>query len=147
LSASGGETTDAGEKTQGRATRSLAAHLERVVMRLTNARATGAIDGTFESVIDAAARELDVARASARGVRGDARQALIARLTALDEELLQRARAAVDEPTRAALVDDAETELAAFRERMAPEAFARVRDAACDRLLRERFRLPIVAFE
>jgi hypothetical protein len=147
LSLSSGETTDAGGKLQGRATSSLPAHLERVVMRLTNARASGAIDGTFESVIDAAARELDAARASARGVRGDARQALIARLTALDGELLQRARAVLDESTRTALVDDAETELAAFRDRMAPEAFARVRDAAVDRLVRERFRLPIVAFE
>jgi len=147
LSAGGSDTMDVGEKSQGRAAPSLPVHLERVVMRLTNARVNGAIDGTFESVIDAAARELDAARASARGVRGDARQALIARLAALDGELLQRARAALDEPARAALVDDAESELAAFRERMAPTAFARVRDAAVDRLLRERFRLPIIAFE
>jgi hypothetical protein len=147
LSATNGETEDARGKTHGRAASSLPAHLERVVMRLTSARAAGAIDGAFESVIDAAARELDAARAAARGVRGDARQALIARLSALDGELLQRARAALDEPTRAALVEDAEAELAAFRERMASEAFARVRDAAFDRLVRERFRLPIIAFE
>jgi hypothetical protein len=147
LSASASETTGGDGKPQGRATPSLPAHLERVVMRLTNARVSGAIDDSFESVIDAAARELDAARASARGVRGDARQALIARLTVLDRQLLERARAALDEPTRASLLGHAETELAAFRDRMAPDAFLRVREAAFDRLVRERFRLPIVAFE
>jgi hypothetical protein len=146
VSASAGEPTNGDQQTEHRSKESLPAHLQRVVMRLTNARAQGSIDETFDAFIDAAARELDAARASAGGVRGEARQALIARLTALDGALLQCARAALDEPTRASLLDDAETQLAAFRDRMTPEAFARVREAAFDRLLRERFRLPIIAF-
>ena len=83
--------------------RSLPAHLERVVLRLTAARASGRIDEAFDAVIDRAARELDLARASGGGVRGEARQALIDRLAALDGELLQAARAALDEPSRGAL--------------------------------------------
>jgi hypothetical protein len=125
---------------------SLPAHLERVVRRLTTARATGKIDETFDRLIDQAARDLDLARSSAHGVRGQARQTLIDRLTALDLELLRTARAAVDEPARLALTSEAESELATFRSRMTPAVFARTREAAVDRLLRERFGLPTVTF-
>ena len=125
---------------------SLPAHLERVVSRLTSARVSGSIDRSFDEVIDRIDRELDQARAASRGVRGDARQALIARLSALDVELLQTARTALDDPSRAALVNEADEELAGFRDRMAPDAFARARDAAFVRLLRQRCGLPTVAF-
>jgi hypothetical protein len=97
-------------------------------------------------LIDRVARELDEARASARGVRGDARQELMARLAALDDELLQAARARIDEESRAALAREASAELAIYRDRMAPDAFARATDAAFARLVRERFGLPIVTF-
>ena len=122
------------------------AHLERVVTRLTAARVTGKIDAAFEALIDRAARELDLARASARGVRGDVRQALLARLMALDEELLSTARGQVDDRARAALLGEAEAELATYRDRMAADAFARARDTVFDRLLRERLGLPVVTF-
>jgi hypothetical protein len=141
--ATGGEDPD---RDRSRRTPSLPAHLERVVMRLTAARANGRVHEAFDDLIDAASRELDVARGAGGGLRGEARQALIARLAALDAELLQAARRSLDEESRARLMSDADAELAAFRERMAPEAFDRARDAACDRLVRERFGLPIVAF-
>jgi hypothetical protein len=146
LSATAGEAAGREETHEARATSSLPAHLERVVMRLTDARTSESIDDSFEPLIEAAARELESARGQAGGVRGAARQATLARLAALDAQLLQCARTALDEPARASLVARAERELAAFRERMAPEVFARVRDAAFDRLLRERFRLPTIAF-
>ena len=125
---------------------SLPAHLERVVMRLTAARANGRIGAEFDDLIDAAARELDLARGVASGLRGEARHALVARLAALDVEILQAARAALDERARTTLINDADGDLAAFRDRMAPDALARARDAAFDRRVRERFGLPIVAF-
>ncbi|MEO8260304.1 MAG: hypothetical protein ABI868_23360 [Acidobacteriota bacterium] len=125
---------------------SLPAHLERVVMRLSAARANGRIGGEFDDLIDAAARELDLAQSVASGLRGAARHALIARLAALDAEILQAARAALDEPARATLMNDADQDLAAFRDRMASDVFVRARDAAFDRRVRDRFGLPIVAF-
>ena len=125
---------------------SLPAHLERAVLRLTQARATGALGASFDEVIDRVARELDAARAGLRGVRGEARQALVDRLAALDAELVRRVRASLDEPARASLAREADEELAGFRAAMAPDAFARAREAAVDRLIRERFGLPIVAF-
>ena len=125
---------------------SLPAHLERAVLRLTQARAAGALGPAFDEVIDRVARELDAARAQARGVRGDARQALLTRLIALDAELIQHAGATLDEATRVSLARDADEELAGFRAAMAQDAFARARDAAIDRLIRERFGLPTLAF-
>jgi len=134
------------EEGGARTSSSLPAHLERVVTRLTTARVTGKIDAAFEGLIDRVARELDLARASSRGVRGDARQALLARLMALDEELLAIARGQVDDQMRAALLGEAEAELAAYRDRMAADAFTRARDTVFDRLLRERLGLPVVTF-
>lgn len=125
---------------------SLPAHLERVVLRLTAARAGGRIDEAFDTVIDAVARELDRARASAGGLRGDARQALIGRLAALDLELLATAKATLDDVAVAELQREADEELAGFRTAMVSDVFARARAAAVDRLVRERFGLPLVAF-
>ncbi len=125
---------------------SLPAHLERVVMRLTGARATGALGGASDEVIDRVARELDAARATAGGVRGDARRALLARLSELDAELLRAARASLDDAARVAMAKDAEAELAGFRAGMPPDVYARTLDAAVDRMTRERLRLPVVSF-
>ena len=125
---------------------SLPAHLERVVMRLSSARATGALGEGCDEVIDRVARELDAARAAAGGVRGDARRALLARLAELDADLLRAARASLDEAARGAIARDAEGELAGFRAGMTPDVYVRTLDQAIDRLTRERLRLPIVSF-
>jgi len=125
---------------------SLPAHLSRVVLRLTSARAGGSLGDAFDALIDRVAAELDAARAKAGGLRGDARQALLDRLSALDAELMQQARDALGDMARAALIRDAEAELAGFRAGMAAEAFARARDAAMDRLVRERVKLPTITF-
>jgi hypothetical protein len=125
---------------------SLPAHLERVVTRLTAARASGAIGDAFDPIVDRVASELDAARSQAHGVRGTARQALIDRLSALDAELLGEARRQLDESERAALGREADEELRAFRGGMSADAFARAHEAAVDRLVRERFNLPTIAF-
>jgi hypothetical protein len=125
---------------------SLPAHLERVVRRLTQARASGSLGAPFDEVIDRVAHELDAACSGARGVRGEARQALLRRLITLDAELLEQAKATLDEPGRAALAREADEELSGFRAAMAPDAYGRAREAAIDRLIRERFNLPIVVF-
>jgi hypothetical protein len=125
---------------------SLPAHLERVLLRLTSARATGALDASFDSLLDRVARELDAARAEARGVRGPARQALVERLAALDREMLDGALTVLGETESARLMSDAEGELSAFRTGMSADVFARARSAAVDRLVRERFALPTITF-
>ncbi len=125
---------------------SLPLHLERVLLKLTAARANGSLGDEFDALIDRVSAELERARAAAGGVRGDARQALLARLSALDEELLEGARGSLGDSDLAALTREAGDELASFRERMTADAFARARDGALSRLIRERFGLPTMAF-
>ena len=125
---------------------SLPAHLQRVVMRLTSARSSGSVGPTFDALIDRVADELETARSDARGVRGERRRQLVERLAALDRELLLEARAATDENALDALRREADTELAPFKGGMTADAFARAREAAIDRLVRERYRLPTIAF-
>jgi hypothetical protein len=125
---------------------SLPSHLERVVMRLSAARARGSLGEAFDALIDRVAAELDAARARAGGLRGGSRHALLDRLSAIDAELLQQAGALLDDTVRAALRREADEELAGFRAAMSPEAFARAQRAAMDRLVRERFGLPTIGF-
>jgi hypothetical protein len=90
--------------------------------------------------------ELDAARAKAGGLRGDARQALVHRLSSIDAELLREARAGLDTSALESLAREADEELAGFRSGMTREAFARAHDAAVNRLVRERFHLPTVEY-
>jgi len=125
---------------------SLPAHLQRVVMRLTSARSGGSVGPAFDALIDRVADELETARSAAGGIRGERRRQLVERLAALDRELLLEARAATGEDTLDGLRREADTELAPFKGGMAADALARAREAAIDRLVRERYRLPTIAF-
>jgi hypothetical protein len=126
---------------------SLPAHLERVVRRLTSARAGGSLGGEFDALIDRVAVELDAARAKAGGLRGEARRALCDRLASLDADLLAQARLTLDQSARTEVEREADEDLAQFRTGMTAAAFAAARTAAIDRLVRARFNLPIVTFD
>jgi hypothetical protein len=137
---SGGEQEE-GSRRHG----SLPSHLERVIARLTTLR-TGEqrpIDATIDGIV----RELDAARVGAKGLRGEARQAFLERLRALDQVLIDAARADHDADAIEQLALEADAELAQFRDRMPREAYEHSRRAAVDRLIRDRGRLPVIAFE
>lgn len=125
---------------------SLPAHLERVVMRLTSARAAGSLGPDADGVIDRIADDLDRARAASRGLRGAAREVLLRRLGEFDRELLTLARGALTPAAAAAIEAEASAELAEFRDTMPAEAYARAHAAAVDRLVRERAGLPVVVY-
>jgi hypothetical protein len=125
---------------------SLPAHLDRVIARLTALRSSGR-SPAFDTRLDEAVRELDRARAAAKQARGASRAALIDRLVALDRELLEAARTEIDQPRRASLLAEAETDIAPFAARMTAEARARAIDAAFDRLLRDDVGLPVLFHE
>lgn len=124
---------------------SLPAHLERVVARLTALRAGDGrpLDTTLEELI----RELDAARSGARSLRGDARHAFVERLRALDQHLIATARDDCGADMLPELLAEADRELTPFRARMPDEAYAQSRNAAVNRLVRERLRLPVITFE
>ena len=116
-----------------------------MLFRSTALRGGG--DPALAETIDAAVREIDAARGTAKTLRGEARERLLARLRTLDASLLDAVRARCDEATLDELGRDADTELAAFRDRMPAEAYQQSRRACIDRLVRERARLPILMFE
>jgi hypothetical protein len=141
----GASGADADEGGAGRRHASLAAHLERVVARLTVLRAGNG--ASLREVVDPLVAELDAARGSAKGLRGDARRVFLTRLHALDAQLLAAARERVDAGTLEGLATEADAELAPFRDRMPPDAYARAHTACIDRLIRDRLSLPVVSFE
>ena len=124
---------------------SLAAHLEKVVARLTTRR--GGADRSLDAALDAIIRELDTARAGAKGLRGERRDALLQRLRALDDLLRAAAREGCDAGVLRGLASEADTQLAPFRDRMAASAYVQSHQACVDRLLRERAQLPTIAFD
>ena len=124
---------------------SLTAHLDRVVARLTALR--GSTGANLGDLVDPLVAELDAARAGARGLRGEARQRLLDRLQALDAQMLSAVRERLDPAALGELGTDADAELAPFRDRMPPEAYGHARLACIDRLVRDRFSLPVVTFE
>ena len=126
-------------------TRSLPAHLERVIARLTGLRGREA--GRLDETLDAIVRELDAARSGAKAQRGVARESFLARLRELDGVLLNAVGTLQAPETLAALEREAETELEPFRARMPEEAYAQARRACVDRLVRERADLPVIAFD
>ena len=124
---------------------SLPAHLERVIARLTATRAGE--DRTLDPILDEIIRELDTARARAKSVRGEARDALIDRLQALDLSLADAVRDRCDAATLTELETEADEELQPFRARMPAEAYQQSRRACVNRLLRERAGLPRISYE
>lgn len=139
-----GAPTDAAES-PGQRHGGLPAHLEKAIARLTARRAGD--DRGLDAALDAAVRELDAARPAAKTLRGEARRQFLERLRALDRTLLDAARGRYDPPLLAALIGEAEAELLPFRDRMPADAYARSLSACVDRLLREKERLPTLAFD
>jgi hypothetical protein len=125
----------------------LAAHIERVVARLTSVRGGAEYSASFAESVDATVRQLDHLSVDARRVRGEARADIIDRLRVLDAELMAAAERAVSPETTVKLRREADQELAPFAGRMSGEAFERARRAAFIRLLRESMRLPLVGYE
>ncbi len=136
----------AGEAAEERRRRSLPAHLERSVARLTVLRAGGQRSRAFDEACDRIVTELDAAKCGGRAPRGDARQVLMDRLAALDRDLLEIARGELSGEEMATLRAEAEAELAPFRGRMAREAHDAALTAAVDRLVRDRYGLPDLRF-
>jgi hypothetical protein len=123
---------------------SLPAHLERVIARLTMLRGGAVLD---DPLIDQVIRELDTVRASAKGLRGSAREAVLDRLRRVDADLLSRVRAGCAPDELAELREQAEQELAPFKDRLPAAAYEQAAVACVERLLRVRTRVPHVAFD
>jgi hypothetical protein len=146
-----GVTTSAGSSAAGEAATgrrkgpSLPEHIERVLLRLTNLRATAVLGADADALIDRVSIELDRAKRGG-GLRGDARQAAIERLAAIDAALVSLARAAMSAGGLESLEREAAADLSPYRSTMTPEAYAQAFDRTTTRLVRERIGLPVVSY-
>ena len=123
----------------------LPAHLDRLVSRLTAPRAWE--NCTFSTTLDDIVLELDVVRTGSRKLRGEAREALFVRLRVLDLYLLEAARASCDAQMLQRFGTEADVQLAPFYNRMSTAVYSESKQACIDRLIREYFGLPVIAYE
>jgi len=130
-----------------RAGSSLRLHLERAALRLSSADALGRLGAGADALIERLSAELDRARTHAGGLRGDARAALLARLVALDRDLMGIARSALEAAERATIDEEARLELEPYRARLSADRYQQALSLAVDRLVRERAGLPVLVFD
>jgi hypothetical protein len=123
---------------------SLTKHLERVIDRLT---ALGGQLDRSESFRDRTAvllAEVVAIRDRARELRGKPRDDLLPALESLDRTLIAAARADLGEDVIVGFRQDAADQLAAYHDRLSPDAWQRAIEATVENLLRERLRLPTI---
>jgi hypothetical protein len=125
----------------------LAAHIERVIARLAHARGAGAATTRLQHHLEQAIRDLEQTVPAAGRARGDARAEIITRLARTDDELMAAAASQLDEERAEQLRLEAGEELAAFGNRLPPDARARAIEAAFGRLVREHAGLPTIRYE
>lgn len=125
--------------------RSLPAHLQRVVQKLSSARATA--DASVAKELDRSLDSIEELRARSTSFRGGARTRAIERLAEIDREMMVAVRTAASREMLAAMRAEAEQELSGFAPRMSAETYARAVEGATERLLRDRFGLPRVEYE
>jgi hypothetical protein len=125
---------------------SLPSHIDRAIARLTALRASPSLEKgeAFAGRLDAVVRELDRLKLSAKQARGEGRAAILDRLAALDADLVDLAREALDTAVRAELMARAAEEIAPFAARMSPDARTAAIDAAFARLAREAAGFPLL---
>ena len=123
---------------------SLSKHLERVSDRLSRLLGRHDLPDTFLERVNLTISAVSAARERARTARGAARDDIAASLKPLDAELVAAARLALDAAARNELHRQAEGELSSYRARMDLVAWDKAIGAVTDRLLRERFGLPVI---
>jgi hypothetical protein len=123
----------------------LTAHLERVVARLVGSRARRS--PAFEQHVEALLAEIDRLSGESKKSRGDARAAILDRLSELDKGLLRMATAELDDDAVAAARREAEAELAPFGSRLSPEMRTQAVEAAFERHVRDTLGLPMIRYQ
>ena len=126
---------------------SLSKHLERVSDRLSRLLGRHDVPEAFLERVNVTISAVAAARDRARTARGASRDEIAAALRPLDRELMTAARVMLGEAARDQLQTQAEGELAAFRNRLDGDAWKMAVDATVDRLLRERFGLPVIEMD
>lgn len=116
--------------------------LERAIDRLVATAGRLEWPESFRSDINGVLDRLVALRDAVKGTRGVARDELLARLPDLDQTMMSAARAAMPGERYAALREEAASDLAPFRSRLAADAWEQAIDVTADRAVRAFFGLP-----
>jgi hypothetical protein len=121
---------------------SLAKHLDRALDRL--GRVTGRLElpESLRDGLSGIMTELAAMREQAKGARGPDRDHYVAKLAAMDIELLNLARSCSAEEFVTTARRDAEQDLSSYRVRLSGDAWTKALNATSDQLLRDRLGLP-----
>jgi hypothetical protein len=125
----------------------LAAHIERAIARLANARGAGPASSALHRHLEQAIRDLEQLAGPAAGARGDQRAGIVSELSRLDDEVMTVAINQLDPERAGGLRAEAAEELAGFGNRMPPEVRAKAIESAFARLVRESAGLPTIRYE
>jgi hypothetical protein len=142
-------TAVAGESAEAPPARkpALAAHIERVIARLANARGAGPPATVLHKHLEQAIRDLEQIAGSAVRVRGEQRAGIIAELSRMDDDLMIAAIAQLEEDRARQLRAEAAEELAAFGSRLPADVRTKAIESAFARLVRESASLPTIRYE
>jgi hypothetical protein len=124
---------------------SLAAHIDRAISRLV-ARQTNPATAALDAEIARTIEQLESLRDAAATARGLGRAQLVEQLSALDRALAAAARKSCPADLQASVALEAAGDLEPFRDRMEATVYQQAVDAATDRVLREKFTLPTLAY-
>jgi hypothetical protein len=124
---------------------SLAAHIDRAISRLV-ARQTNPATAALDAEIARTIEQLESLRDAAATARGLGRAQLVEQLSALDRALAAAARSSCSADLQASIALEAAGDLEPFRDRMEATVYQQAVDAATDRVLREKFTLPTLAY-
>jgi hypothetical protein len=132
------------EATRDASRPSLPAHLQRIMQKLSSARASAG--EPIAAVLDRSLDAIEEVRTRAGSLRGTARAQALEQLEQIDREMMDGVRAALSRDVLAELGRDAREELAGFAPRMSAGSFDQALAGATERLIRERFGLPRVVY-
>ncbi len=143
-----GVTADAGGEAEEASRKpALASHIERALRRLRAIEATPSISDQFQQIVRTTMTALEALGEDARTARGEKRAAIIERLLELDKTLLDASVAVIDASRARDLAREAESELAPFGGRMAPDVREKALGAAFQRLVREALGVPALTYD
>lgn len=126
--------------------RSVPKAIDRAIDRL--GRLAGRLDlpGEFRDAMSRLIEQLSTLREELAHTRGAVRDRLLERLGSLDTDLLEHARGVVPAEVIRDITVRAEQDLAPYRDRLSPEAWARAVSVTVDRDVREHLELPSLDF-
>ena len=116
--------------------------IDKAIERLGRVAGRMDLPDEFRDAVSHAIERLSSVREGLAHSRGAARDPWLAQVETVDQDLMTQARRVVDRAVVRGLTEQAERELAPYRERLAPEAWQRAVLVTVDRGVRDHLGLP-----